>query len=161
LYAKNQKSKRPFNWVIIKTKGHDGKNKLVLLEVNDNKDNVEIVHWHYLDDRGLEKIKKQAEREGGQLLILPSEKEEAGALSSRTSDLPADKASKKTEKKQKKQSVFDKAKEIADKEEKKRKAEAEDDSVLGQATRAVGKEKKVNLFKYTASEKSDRKALRG
>ena len=159
MYAKNQKSKRPFNWVIIKTKGHDGKNILVLLEVNDNKDNVEIVHWHYLDDRGLEKIKKQAEREGGQLLILPSEKEEAGALSSRTSDLPADKASKKTEKKQKKQSVFDKAKEIADKEEKKRKAE--DDSVLGQATRAVGKEKKVNLFKYTASEKSDRKALRG
>ena len=93
LYAKNQKSKRPFNWVIIKTKDHDGKNKLVLLEVNDNKDNVEIVHWHYLDDRGLEKIKKQAEREGGQLLILPSEKEAAGALSSRTSDLPADKGS--------------------------------------------------------------------
>ena len=93
LYAKNQKSKRPFNWVIIKTKDHDGKNKLVLLEVNDNKDNVEIVHWHYLDDRGLEKIKKQAEREGGQLLILPSEKEEAGALSSRTSDLPTDKGS--------------------------------------------------------------------
>ena len=100
LYAKNQKSKRPFNWVIIKTKDHDGKNKLVLLEVNDNKDNVEIVHWHYLDDRGLEKIKKQAEREGGQLLILPSEKEEAGALSSRTSDLPADKGSEKPEKKQ-------------------------------------------------------------
>ena len=125
LYAKNQKSKRPFNWVIIKTKDHDGKNKLVLLEVNDNKDNVEIVHWHYLDDRGLEKIKKQAEREGGQLLILPSEKEEAGALSSRTSDLPADKGSEKAEKKQEKQSVFDKAKEIADKEVKKRKAEAE------------------------------------
>ena len=38
-----------------------------------------------------------------------------------------DKGSKKAEKKQKKQSVFDKAKEIADKEEKKRKAEAEDD----------------------------------
>ena len=125
LYAKNQKSKRPFNWVIIKTKDHDGKNKLVLLEVNDNKDNVEIVHWHYLDDRGLEKIKKQAEREGGQLLILPSEKEEAGALSSRTSDLPADKGNEKAEKKQEKQSVFDKAKEIADKEEKKRKAEAD------------------------------------
>ena len=62
-----------------------------------------------------------------------------------------DKGGEKAEKKQKKQSVFDKAKEIADKEEKKRKAEAEDDSVLGQATRAVGKKKKVNLFKYTAS----------
>ena len=72
-----------------------------------------------------------------------------------------DKGSKKAEKKQKKQSVFDKAKEIADKEEKKRKAEAEDDSVLGQATRAVGKKKKINLFKYTVSEKNSHPALRG
>ncbi len=72
-----------------------------------------------------------------------------------------DKGSKKAEKKQEKQSVFDKAKEIADKEEKKRKAEAEDDSVLGQATRAVGKKKKVNLFKYTVSEKNSNSALRG
>ena len=72
-----------------------------------------------------------------------------------------DKGSKKAEKKQKKQSVFDKAKEIADKEEKKRKAEAEDDSVLGQATRAVGKKKKVNLFKYTASKIISDPALRG
>ena len=81
-----------------------------------------------------------------------------------SSDLPsasADKGSEKAEKKQKKQSVFDKAKEIADKEEKKRKAEAEDDSVLGQATRAVGKKKKVNLFKYTVSEKNSISALRG
>ena len=72
-----------------------------------------------------------------------------------------DKGSEKPEKKQEKQSVFDKAKEIADKEEKKRKAEAEDDSVLGQATRAVGKKKKVNLFKYTVSEKNSNSALRG
>ena len=81
-----------------------------------------------------------------------------------SSDLPsasADKGSKKAEKKQEKQSVFDKAKEIADKEEKKRKAEAEDDSVLGQATRAVGKKKKVNLFKYTASKIISYPALRG
>ena len=69
------------------------------------------------------------------------------------------KGSEKAEKKQEKQSVFDKAKEIADKEEKKRKAEA--DSVLGQATRAVGKKKKVNLFKYTASEKNSNLTLRG
>ena len=72
-----------------------------------------------------------------------------------------DKGGEKAEKKQEKQSVFDKAKEIADKEEKKRKAEAEDDSVLGQATRAVGKKKKVNLFKYTVSEKNSYPALRG
>ena len=81
-----------------------------------------------------------------------------------SSDLPsasADKGSEKPEKKQEKQSVFDKAKEIADKEEKKRKAEDEDDSVLGQATRAVGKKKKVNRFKYTVSEKNSNSALRG
>ena len=79
-----------------------------------------------------------------------------------SSDLPsasADKGSEKPEKKQEKQSVFDKAKEIADKEEKKRKAEA--DSVLGQATRAVGKKKKVNRFKYTASKIISYPTLRG
>ena len=43
----------------------------------------------------------------------------------RERNVSADKGSKKAEKKQKKQSVFDKAKEIADKEEKKRKAEAD------------------------------------
>ena len=79
----------------------------------------------------------------------------------RERNVSADKGSEKPEKKQEKQSVFDKAKEIADKEEKKRKAEAEDDSVIGQATRAVGKKKKVNLFKYTASEKNSNSALRG
>ena len=72
-----------------------------------------------------------------------------------------DKGGEKPEKKQEKQSVFDKAKEIADKEVKKRKAEAEDDSVLGQATRAVGKKKKVNLFKYTASKIISYPTLRG
>ena len=72
-----------------------------------------------------------------------------------------DKGGEKPEKKQEKQSVFDKAKEIAYKEEKKRKAEAEDDSALGQATRAVGKKKKVNRFKYTVSEKNSNSALRG
>ena len=79
----------------------------------------------------------------------------------RERNVSTDKGSEKPEKKQEKQSVFDKAKEIADKEEKKRKAEAEDDSVLGQATSAVGKKKKVNLFKYTASEKNSNLTLRG
>ena len=79
----------------------------------------------------------------------------------RERNVSTDKGSEKAEKKQEKQSVFDKAKEIADKEEKKRKAEAEDDSVLGQATRAVGKKKKVNLFKYTASKIISHPVLRG
>ena len=88
--------------------------------------------------------------------------EHSGTQSTSRMNVPttsADKGSEKPEKKQEKQSVFDKAKEIADKEEKKRKAEA--DSVLGQATRAVGKKKKVNLFKYTASEKNSNLTLRG
>ena len=79
----------------------------------------------------------------------------------RERNVSTDKGSEKPEKKQEKQSVFDKAKEIANKEEKKRKAEAEDDSVLGQATRAVGKKKKVNRFKYTASKKISYPVLRG
>ena len=90
--------------------------------------------------------------------------EHSGTQSTSRMNVPttsADKGSEKPEKKQEKQSVFDKAKEIADKEEKKRKAEAEDDSAIGQATRAVGKKKKVNLFKYTASEKISNLTLRG
>ncbi|MGN0231833.1 MAG: hypothetical protein ACI4A8_06445, partial [Muribaculaceae bacterium] len=48
------------------------------------------MNWHYLDDAALETLKRQAEREGGQLLILPSKSEEAGALSSRTVDLSSE-----------------------------------------------------------------------
>lgn len=87
LYGQNQKAKRPYNWVVINTKDKEGNNRLVLLELSPEKENAEIVHWHYIDDKGLEKIKRQAEREDGQLLILPSESEEAGALSSPTNDL--------------------------------------------------------------------------
>ena len=107
LYGQSQKAKRPYNWVVINTKDEKGHNRTVLLEISPNKDNIEIVHWHYVDERGLEKIKRQAEREDGQLLILPSAKEEAGALSSPTSGLSSDgkdtaKASKKQGKGKKK-----------------------------------------------------------
>ena len=84
LYGQTQEKSRPYNWVVIALRDEGGNNRLVLLEVNDNKDNVEIVHWHFVDEKGLEKLKKQAKREDGQLLILPSAKEEAGALSSPT-----------------------------------------------------------------------------
>ena len=91
IYGQNQKTKRPYNWVLIKTRDAEGENRVVLLEVNENKDNVEIVHWHYLDDRGIAKIKRQAVREDGHLLILPSEEsEEAGALSGRTNNLSSE-----------------------------------------------------------------------
>ena len=95
LYGQNQKARRPYNWIIINTKDSGGHNRLVVLEVNANKDNVEIVHWYSVDDRGVEKIKRQAQREGGHILILPSETEEAGALSGRQSGLSSE--SKDTE----------------------------------------------------------------
>ena len=57
LYGQNQKTSRPHNWVVINVSGSDGNNRLVLLEVNRDKDSVEVVHWHYIDDKGLEKIK--------------------------------------------------------------------------------------------------------
>lgn len=97
LYGQNQREKRPYNWVLINTKDEKGNNRTVLLEVNPNKDNVEIVHWHFVDERGLEKIKKQADREDGQLLILPSDKEEVGALSDPTVNLSAAKIDNSSE----------------------------------------------------------------
>ena len=91
MYGQNQKAKRPYNWVLISVPDGEGNNRIVLLEVNHGKDNIEVVYWHYLDDRGLEKIRRQAEREDGQLLILPSvPTEEAGALSGPTSKSPSD-----------------------------------------------------------------------
>ena len=90
LYGQNQKAKRPYNWVLINTKDEEGKNRTVLLEVNPNKDNVEIVHWYFVNNKNLELIKKQAIREGDQILILPSEQsEEVGGLSNLTDGLSA------------------------------------------------------------------------
>ena len=97
LYGQNQKKTRPYNWVLINTKDEKGNNRTILLEVNPNKDNVEIVHWHFIDERGLKKIKKQADREDGQLLILPSNKEEVGALSDPTVNLTAAKIDNSSE----------------------------------------------------------------
>lgn len=89
-FGQNQKTKKPHNWILINLTEGEGKNRFVLLEVNVNKENVEIVHWHYGDNRAVEKAKRQAEREDGQLLILPSViSEEAGALSSPTFGLPS------------------------------------------------------------------------
>lgn len=90
LYGQNQKKTRPYNWVLINTKDEKGNNRTVLLEVNPNKDNVEIVHWHFVNDKNLGLIKKQAIREGDQVLILPSEQsEEVGGLSNLTDGLSA------------------------------------------------------------------------
>ena len=84
LYGQNQKAGKPHNWIVVSVADGSGKNRLVLLEVNRNKDNVEIVHWHHIRDAALASLKRQAEREGGHVLMLPSASaKEAGGLSSR------------------------------------------------------------------------------
>ena len=130
--------------------------------IRDSKGNVvENKNWIVT---AFDKSKPKHEKRNpssSETLTTPSANQKADGVTLPSNEDSIDKGSKKAEKKQKKQSVFDKAKEIADKEDKKRKAEAEDDSVLGQATRAVGKKKKVNRFKYTVSEKNSNSALRG
>ena len=130
--------------------------------IRDSKGNVvENKNWIVT---AFDKSKPKHEKRNpssSETLTTPSANQKADGVTLPSNEDSIDKGSKKAEKKQKKQSVFDKAKEIADKEEKKRKAEAEDDSALGQATRAVGKKKKVNLFKYTASKIISYPTLRG
>ncbi len=61
--------KRENNWVVIKV---DCKSPIAVLEVSNKKENVEIIGWYTLDERNLERIKRQAKREDGELLILTS-----------------------------------------------------------------------------------------
>ncbi len=90
LYGQNQKNRKPYNWVVISVATPGGPNRLVLLEINNNRDSIDVVHWHYIDERGIEKIKRQAEREDGQLLILPPNNlGEVGALSDPTLNMPS------------------------------------------------------------------------
>ncbi len=75
--GQSQPVKRPNYWVAVQTAD---KNSITVLDVNRNKENVEIVGWRRIDTKGLAKLKRQAEREGGQFLILTSE-DAAAALS--------------------------------------------------------------------------------
>lgn len=87
LIGQVQPMKRPNYWVAIETAD---KNSVVVLEVSNNKNNVEIVGWRLVDAKGLEKMKRQAEREGGQFLIQTSNNDAAAALSTLPSDLPSE-----------------------------------------------------------------------
>lgn len=67
LYGQNQKLSRPYNWILI----HLAEKKTcILLEVDNRKDNCEIINWHYLRDETLKQKERQAEREGGRILTL-------------------------------------------------------------------------------------------
>lgn len=67
LYGQNQKATRPYNWILIHLAD---KHSAVIVEVNQGKDFVEIVNWHYLNDATLEQKKNQAIREGGLILTF-------------------------------------------------------------------------------------------
>ena len=69
LYGQNQKKTRPYNWILIHLAD---RKSAIIVEVNENKNNVEVVNWHYLSGKGLVKKQKQAEREGGLILTLNS-----------------------------------------------------------------------------------------
>lgn len=86
IVGQSQPKSKKNNWIAIKI---DDSSPIVVLEVNRNKDNVEIVGWYTLDDRNLERIKRQAEREDGELLIL-TPKGAAASLSTLPSDLSSE-----------------------------------------------------------------------
>ena len=92
LVGQTQPTKKPLHWVAIKL---DDKSPIVILEVNDRKDNTEIVGWYTLDERNLERIKRQANKDGGELIVL-SPKDKVVSLPTPLTDLPS--AGKVTEK---------------------------------------------------------------
>lgn len=78
LVGHTQPTKKPNHWVAIKL---DDKSPITVLEVNDNKDNVEVIGWYTLDERNLGRIKRQAERNGGELIMLTPKDDKVESLS--------------------------------------------------------------------------------
>lgn len=78
LVGHTQPTKKPNHWIAIKL---DDKSPITVLEVNDNKDNVEVVGWYTLDERNLGRIKRQAERNGGELIMLTPKDDKVESLS--------------------------------------------------------------------------------
>lgn len=109
IVGQSQPKSKKNNWIAIKI---DDSSPIVVLEVNRNKDNVEIVGWYTLDNRNLERIKRQAEREDGELLIL-TPKGAAASLSTLPSNLSSDgKSTQSSETKQGNGEISDFATEI-------------------------------------------------
>jgi hypothetical protein len=78
LVGQSQPRTRPCYWLTVKT----GKlNSTVVIDIFPAKDMIEVVGWRYIEDRGLEKLERQAKREGGQILILSPKNGLAAALS--------------------------------------------------------------------------------
>ena len=86
LVGQTQPSNKPLHWVAIKI---DDKSPIVVLEVNEGKENVEIVGWYTLDERNLNRIKRQAAKNGGELVML-SPKDKVESLSTPQTDLSSE-----------------------------------------------------------------------
>ena len=78
IVGSTQPIKRPDYKVAIRT---GEKNAIVVLDVYRGKEYVEIVGWRMINEKGLAKMQRQAEREGGQFLILSPNEGSAAALS--------------------------------------------------------------------------------
>lgn len=83
-YGKNRPVTKPNYWVAIKSSVNSS---VVVIEVSETKNYVEIVGWRYANERNLAQLEKQAQREGGQFLILFPEGDTAAGLSTLPSDL--------------------------------------------------------------------------
>ena len=89
LVGQRQSNDKPLHWVAIRI---DDESPTVVLEVNENKDNIEIVDWFTVDEREskrIYRIKKQAEKNGGELVML-SPKDKVESLSTPQTDLSAE-----------------------------------------------------------------------
>lgn len=86
LVGQRQPNDKPLHWVAVRI---DDESPTVVLEVNENKDNIEIVDWFTVDEREskrIYRIKKQAEKNGGELVML-SPKDKVESLSTPQPDL--------------------------------------------------------------------------
>lgn len=75
---------KPTYWVAIKSSSISS---LVVIEVSETKEFIEIVGWRYANEKNLAQLERQAQREGGQFLILFPEGDMAAGLSALPSDL--------------------------------------------------------------------------
>ena len=87
LVGQTQPLRRPSYKVAVRT---GDKNSIVVIDVYEGKNQIEIVGWRKIDEKGLEKMKRQAEREGGQFLILSPNEGSAAALSALPNDLSSE-----------------------------------------------------------------------
>jgi len=85
-YGQSQPISKPHYWVAIKANAEE-KSPMVVLEVNNTKENLEVVGWYTLDERNMERIKRQAMREGGELFMLQPDGSKVGSLSTPTQSL--------------------------------------------------------------------------